>query len=411
MKENDSAALGPITKDDIQRVHFENRESEDLARPSLTYWQDVRLRFARNKLAMVGAVLIALMLLFAIFGYLFVDNDYYTQDLSMTNLPPRLRCFVMDDETLLYVSPEYGLYSVGADGTIRAKETPQEENMAQRRRTYLIDGRTVVVDNSNAAVIAKARRAGDMRTANSLKPFQVLVDGAEPPTRTVRNKLYILGSDYLGRDMWARLVYGARISLLVALIATLAQFFIGVLYGGIAGYMGGRVDNIMMRAVDIISTVPLTLYVVLLMVLMGPGIKTIIIALGSVYWVDMARQVRGHVLEVKGQEFILAARTIGATPARLMVRHLIPNAMSTIIVTLTMNIPSAIFTESFLSFIGLGVSAPAASWGTLASDALGGLRSYPYQLFLPSLCICVTVLGFNFLGDGLRDALDPKLRK
>ena len=147
------------------------------------------------------------------------------------------------------------------------------------------------------------------------------------------------------------------------------------------------------------------------MVVMGPGIKTIIIALGSVYWVDMARQVRGQVLNIKQEEFVLAARTIGASGKRIMLKHLIPNAMSTIIVTLTMNIPNAIFTESFLSFIGLGISAPAASWGTLASDALGGLRSYPYQLLLPSLCICLTVLGFNFLGDGLRDALDPKLRK
>ena len=151
--------------------------------------------------------------------------------------------------------------------------------------------------------------------------------------------------------MLARLVYGARISLLVALIATLAQFCIGVIYGGTAGYFGGRVDNIMMRIVDIISTVPLTLYVVLLMVVLGPGIKTIIIALASVYWVDMARQVRGQVLNIKQQEFVLAARTLGGSAKRIMTRHLIPNAMSTIIVTLTMNIPSAIFTESFLSLI------------------------------------------------------------
>ena len=265
-----------------------------------------------------------------------------------------------------------------------------------REKTYEINGKKVILNYSGAAKAAKARKDGDMELANSVEIFTLKIDGKTPEMEKVWNQKYHLGTDYLGRDMLARLVYGARISLLVALIATFAQFCIGVLYGGIAGYLGGRVDNIMMRIVDIV---------------MGPGIKTIIIALGSVYWVDMARQVRGQVLNIKQQEFVLAARTIGASGKRIMMKHLIPNAMSTIIVTLTMNIPSAIFTESFLSFIGLGISAPAASWGTLASDALGGLRSYPYQLLLPSLCICLTVLGFNFLGDGLRDALDPKLRK
>ena len=288
---------------------------------------------------------------------------------------------------------------------------PSNENQMMRVKEFEVNGKKVVVNYSGAAKVAKARKEGNMKLANSIASYSLEIDGKTPLMEKMWNRTYHLGTDYLGRDMLARLVYGARISLLVALIATLAQFCIGVIYGGTAGYFGGRVDNIMMRIVDIISTVPLTLYVVLLMVVLGPGIKTIIIALASVYWVDMARQVRGQVLNIKQQEFVLAARTLGASAKRIMTRHLIPNAMSTIIVTLTMNIPSAIFTESFLSFIGLGISAPAASWGTLASDALGGLRSYPYQLLLPSLCICLTVLGFNFLGDGLRDALDPKLRK
>jgi len=183
------------------------------------------------------------------------------------------------------------------------------------------------------------------------------------------------------------------------------------LYGGISGYVGGQLDNIMMRGVDIVSTIPMMLYVILLMVVIGPGLKTIMIVMGLVFWLGMARIVRGQALSLKEQEFILAAKTVGASTWRILVRHLIPNAMGPIIVALTMMIPNAIFTEAFLSFVGLGVPAPLASWGTLANDALGGLRSFPYLLFYPSAAICITMLAFNFLGDGLRDALDPRLRK
>lgn len=400
-----------ITQKDIESVVFKNKESQDITRKSLTYWQDVRRRFLKNKLAILGAVIIICMAFFAVFGYVFTSQNYYSQDLSMTNIPPRLKCYRLNDDKMLYVNSEYTLYTVSNSGNVQERLEPDDENQMMREKSYKIDGNEVVLNYSGAAKAAKAKKDGDTKLANSISAYTLKVNGKVTEVKNVWNEAYHLGTDYLGRDMLARLVYGARISLLVALIATFVQFCVGVLYGGISGYFGGRIDNIMMRIVDIVSTVPLTLYVVLLMVVMGPGIKTIIIALGSVYWVDMARQVRGQVLNIKQQEFVLAARTIGASPKRIMLRHLIPNAMSTIIVTLTMNIPSAIFTESFLSFIGLGISAPAASWGTLASDALGGLRSYPYQLLLPSLFICLTVLGFNFLGDGLRDALDPKLRK
>ena len=225
------------------------------------------------------------------------------------------------------------------------------------------------------------------------------------------SKDHWFGTDAHGRDLLERVLYGGRVSLTVAVVATLVQFLIGVLYGGISGYLGGRADNIMMRIVDIINTIPLVLYAILMMVVIGSGLKSVIVAIGTIYWVGMARIVRGQVLSLKEQEFILAAKTLGASTWRILIRHLIPNSMGPIIVTLTMMIPGAIFTESFLSFIGLGVSAPMASWGSLAADALTGLRSYPYQLFFPSAAICVTMLGFNFFGDGLRDALDPRLRK
>ena len=220
-----------------------------------------------------------------------------------------------------------------------------------------------------------------------------------------------LGTDDLGRDLLTRIMYGARISLTVGFVASFINLTVGVVYGGISGYYGGQVDNIMMRIVEILSGIPLLLYVILLMVVLRPGLQNILIALGLVYWLGMARIVRGQILSLKEQDYVLAARTIGADNSRIIYKHLIPNAMGPIIVTATLNIPQAIFTEAFLSFIGLGVNAPMASWGVLANDALPSFRTYPWQLFFPAIAISVTMLAFNFLGDGLRDALDPKQRK
>ena len=224
-------------------------------------------------------------------------------------------------------------------------------------------------------------------------------------------KEHWLGTDDLGRDLLTRIMYGARISLTVGFVASFINLTVGVVYGGISGYYGGHVDNIMMRIVEVLSGIPLLLYVILLMVVLKPGLQNILIALGLVYWLGMARIVRGQILSLKEQDYVLAARTIGADNWRIILKHLIPNAMGPIIVTATLNIPQAIFTEAFLSFIGLGVNAPMASWGVLANDALPSFRTYPWQLFFPAIAISITMLAFNFLGDGLRDALDPKQRK
>lgn len=220
------------------------------------------------------------------------------------------------------------------------------------------------------------------------------------------------GTDGLGRDIFVRNLYGIRISISVGIVSAILNLVIGVIFGGISGYSGGRIDNIMMRIVDILYSIPVTLYVILLMVILGEAkLTNTFIALGISYWVGMARMVRGQVLTLKQQEFILAAKALGASNRRLMLRHLIPNCMGPIIVMLTMSIPSAIFTEAFLSYIGLGVAAPMASLGVLCNEAVQSYRSYPFQLFFPAITLCIIMVGFNLFGDGLRDALDPKMRK
>lgn len=262
-------------------------------------------------------------------------------------------------------------------------------------------------------------------TAKYLRPFEF--SAKEQARIEIGQNVFphIMGTDVLGRDYAIRVIYGTRISLLVGLVSAVIVIIIGILYGSISGYFGGRTDLIMMRIVDIIYSLPDVLIVILLsvaikeavsqsnselVVKMGAGMVSIFIVFGLLYWVGMARQVRGQVLSIKEQEFVLASRAIGAKPSWIIRKHMIPNCISVIIITAAMQIPSAIFTESFLSFLGMGVSIPMPSLGSLAADARGGLVSYPYLLLFPAMSIFLIVLSFNLLGNGLRDAFDPKLR-
>ncbi len=294
-------------------VGTKDTDAEKISKPSLSFWKDVLLRFRKNKLAIVGVVILIILIVLAIFGPYMTGFDYRTNDLANKNLPP------------------------SAD--------------------------------------------------------------------------HWFGTDDLGRDVFTRTWIGARISIFIGVAAALIDLTIGVIWGGIAGFKGGRVDEFMMRTADILYGIPYLLLVILLMVVLGASISTMILAMTITGWVNMSRIVRGQVLSLKSQEYVLAARTLGASTSRIMSKHLIPNTMGPILVTMTLTIPSAIFTEAFLSFLGLGLTPPMASWGTMASDALPAMKYYPWRLFFPATFICLTIFAFNVIGDGLRDALDPRLRK
>lgn len=235
---------------------------------------------------------------------------------------------------------------------------------------------------------------------------QNLVLGAAPPSAD-----HWLGTDTLGRDQLTRIMYGSRISLMVGFIATAVALTIGVLWGAIAGFLGGRVDAIMMRIVDALYALPFTIFIILLTVIFGSSMLLLFLAIGAVEWLTMARIVRGQVITIKRQEFVEAAISMGLSPWRIISRHLIPNVLGPVIVYTTLTIPSVILLESFLSFLGLGIQPPASSWGSLISGGVETMEEYPWLLIFPGLVLTITLFSLNFLGDGLRDALDPRASK
>lgn len=302
-----------LTDDLFEKDDSAYTDADKMTRPSLSYWSDAWRRFKENKLAMISAAILVVIILMAIFQPMFSRYEYDEIDYFALNKGP----------------------------------------------------------------------------------------SAE----------HLFGTDELGRDIFTRCWMGARVSLVIAFVVAILGGVIGILYGGIAGYFGGLVDNVMMRFCELISSIPQMLWVVLLILIMKPGVFPIILAIAATGWIDMARLFRGQVFSLKESEFVMASRTMGAGSMWIILKHLLPNAMSPIIISMANAIPGAIFSEAFLSYIGLGVPLPMASWGTLASDGANKLLTYPYQLVFPALLICITMLCFNLMGDGLRDALDPRMRK
>jgi oligopeptide transport system permease protein len=230
--------------------------------------------------------------------------------------------------------------------------------------------------------------------------------GASPPSAA-----HWLGTDTFGRDLLTRVMYGGRVSLAVGFIATTVALVIGVFWGAIAGYAGGRTDAFMMRLVDILYALPFMIFIILLMVVFGRSILLLFLAIGCVEWLTMARIVRGQVLSLRQQEFVEAAVAMGLSPLTIIIRHIIPNILGPIIVYVTLTIPSVMLLEAFLSFLGLGIQPPQSSWGLLISYGVETMEEYPWLLLYPGLVLSITLFSLNFLGDGLRDALDPKTSK
>lgn len=233
---------------------------------------------------------------------------------------------------------------------------------------------------------------------------------AVPPLTAGSAGLHLFGTDSLGRDLFARTLMGGRMSLLVGIVSTLVSLVIGIAWGATAGFLGGRVDRVMMRIVDILYALPFMFLVILLMVLFGRNILLIFVAIGAINWLDMARIVRGQTLGLKQREFIEAARVAGVRPGRIILRHIVPNLLGVVVIYVTLTIPQVILVESFLSFLGLGVQEPQTSWGVMVSDGALDMENAPWMLLFPAVFLAVTLFCFNYLGDGLRDALDPRDR-
>ena len=332
----------------------------DQAIQPVSLWADAWRRLRRNRMALASLVIVGAYALLTLGAPALPVHPYAEQVVAHENLPPSLR--------------------------------PAGEVMLEARATYL-----------------RALRAAERRTGFSAgEQAELAAMAREIRTDPVHRRVYPLGTDNLGRDMLSRLLYGGRISILIGLTGTVTSMLLGVVLGSIAGYAGGSLDSLIMRCVDILYGLPYMLVVIILMALFGRNILNLFVAVALISWLTLCRVVRGQVISLKHSEFVEAARAMGAGPARIIFRHLTPNTLGVIVVFSTLMVPQFIMTESFLSFLGLGVSAPLASWGSLVAEGAGVMELYPWQLLGPAIAMTLFLFAMNFFGDGLRDALDPQ---
>jgi oligopeptide transport system permease protein len=305
-----------------------------------------------------------------------------------------------------FIERDGGLYApVG----IRADEA---EKISRKSLTYMQDAmrrfrgnRAAIAGLIILIVFFSLSFLGPLMTRFSYKAVDLMAANQEP------SAVHWFGTDEVGRDMWARVWRGGRVSIIIGIIAALMQATIGIIIGSMAGFIGGRTDNFIMRLVEFLMAFPYLVWVTLLMMVTGSGIVPMILALTLTGWLSMARLVRGQILSLKNEDYVLAAQSLGSGGRRIVLKHMIPNMMGVIIVNMTFAIPGAIFSEAFLSFIGIGIMSPETSWGLLVSMGMKQIYDHPLRLLLPCVCISMTMLSLQMIGDGLRDALDPKLRR
>ena len=357
-------------------------------------WADARRRLLANRAAMTSLVVLALIALASIVGPFFSPHGYDQIYRSYIRVPPSLTAYPYNDmvpdlvgEGLRRSRAEVTDLSI--DGDILRLTLAGQRALDPR----LVRGLERSGDFSDAEVVGTADDGRTLRIE-----------------ATINRHYFLLGTDSNGRDLMTRIFLGGRISLMIGLLATAVSIVIGVTYGAVAGYLGGRVDHVMMRVVDILYSIPFMFFVILLVVFFGRNIVLIFIAVGAIEWLDMARIVRGQTLSLKRKEFIEAAIASGVRSGTVIRRHIVPNALGPVAVYMTLMVPKVILLESFLSFLGLGVQEPMTSWGVLIADGANNMVAAPWMLISPAIVLATSLFCLNFIGDGLRDALDPKDR-
>lgn len=374
-------------KDLLVPLKRKNDTSEEISGERRTFMQDARRTFFKNKIAVLSLILLLLIIIMSVVGPSMNDYSMDGQDLSRAKMPPR-------------VAGLENISWLGFDGTLTGvydgKDVEDATENAVKR--YNNDEEFV-----NIEIISEGDGTEDSAVVDATYHIY--------EAKEMTDSYFWLGTDTLGRDQWSRLWLGTRVSLIIAFLAAAIDLVVGVAYGGVSGYFGGRIDNIMQRGLEVLAGIPNLVVILLMLLIMQPGILSIAIALAITGWIGMARVVRGEVLKLKDQDFVLAARTLGTPHNRIIRKHLVPNMSGMIIINTMFTIPNAIFFEAFLSFIGLGIVPPNASLGALINSGFQVFRLYPYMVLYPAIIISVIMIAFNLIGDGLRDAFDPKAQK